>query len=91
MSKKIFLFFIIAIFAVLISFNLCFGQIPDHPSKLTYKSLEFNPPKPADYRVALPNGMAVYIQEDHSLPTFDMTALIRTGSIYDPKEKIGLA
>ncbi|MCU0643496.1 MAG: insulinase family protein, partial [bacterium] len=91
MSKKIFLLYMITIFAVLISINSSTGQIPDHPSKLAYKSMEYNPPKPADYRVELPNGMIVYIQEDHTLPTFDLTAIIRTGSIYDPKEKIGLA
>ncbi|MDZ7330684.1 MAG: insulinase family protein [candidate division KSB1 bacterium] len=71
--------------------GLSFGQIPDHPSKLSYQPLKFDPPKPADYRVALGNGMVVYIKEDHTLPIFDMTAIIRTGSIYDPKDKIGLA
>ncbi len=67
------------------------GQIPDHPAKLNYPALKFNLPKPLDYRAVLSNGMVVYIQEDHSLPTFDVTALIRTGSVYDPRDKIGLA
>jgi len=67
------------------------AQIPDHPSKLTYRALKYDPPKPADYRAVLANGMVVYIKEDHALPTFDMTAIIRTGTIYDPPDKIGLA
>ncbi|HEX9974154.1 MAG TPA: pitrilysin family protein [bacterium] len=91
MGKKIYLLSMIIILILLISLNTSTAQIPDHPSKLAYKSMEYKPPKPADYRVALPNGMIVYIQEDHTLPTFDMTAIIRTGSIYDPKDKIGLA
>lgn len=66
------------------------GQIPDHPSKLEFKTLKFNPPKPADYRVELANGMIVYIQEDHTLPTFDINAIIRTGSVYEPKDKVGV-
>lgn len=68
-----------------------FGQIVDHPTKLNFQTLKFAPPNPLDYRVPLSNGMIVYIQEDHSLPTFDVMALIRTGSIYDPPDKIGLA
>ncbi|MHC4946035.1 MAG: M16 family metallopeptidase [Planctomycetota bacterium] len=67
------------------------GDIPDHPSKLTFKPLVYNPPQPEDFRVELSNGMIVYIQEDHMLPTLDVSALIRTGSLYDPEEKVGLA
>jgi predicted Zn-dependent peptidase len=66
-------------------------EIPDHPEKLTYKPITFNPPKPADYRVELSNGMVVYIAEDHMLPTLDIEAIIRTGSLYDPADKVGLA
>lgn len=91
MAKKIYFLCMLAIVFFLVSIPISSGQIPDHPSKLTYQAMQYNPPKPVDYRVALPNGMIVYIQEDHTLPTFDVTAIIRTGSIYDPKEKIGLA
>lgn len=67
------------------------GQIPKHPSQLHYRPMDYQPPKPLDFRVELPNGMIVYIREDHTLPTFDATAIIRTGTIYDPQDKIGLA
>ena len=35
--------------------------IPDHPSKLSFKSIAFTPPVPKDYRVVLKNGMAVFM------------------------------
>ncbi|MCL5021107.1 MAG: insulinase family protein [Bacteroidetes bacterium] len=42
-------------------------------------------------QVTLRNGMRVYLVEDHEYPTVDMRAMVRTGSIYDPADKIGLA
>lgn len=62
-----------------------------HPSRLEYEPLVYDPPRPQDHRVELPGGMIVYIKEDHLLPTLDVKALIRTGSVYDPEGKAGLA
>jgi zinc protease len=39
----------------------------------------------------LPNGMRVYLLEDHELPTLEVFAYIRGGSIFDPKDQVGLA
>jgi|SRR5579871_5082691 len=39
----------------------------------------------------LPNGMKLYLLEDHELPLVNGTARIRTGNLFDPKDKIGLA
>ncbi|MFQ5862539.1 MAG: M16 family metallopeptidase [Candidatus Brocadiales bacterium] len=58
-------------------------------SKFKYKPLEFTPPK-AERRV-LSNGMVLYLLEDHELPLVNITATVRAGSIYEPKEKAGLA
>ncbi|MFQ5956922.1 MAG: M16 family metallopeptidase [Candidatus Brocadiales bacterium] len=58
-------------------------------SKLKYKPLEFTPPKVE--RRELSNGMILYLLEDHELPLVNITAAIRTGSIYEPEEKTGLA
>ncbi len=58
-------------------------------SELKSKPLEFTPPK-AERRV-LDNGMILYLLEDHSLPLFNITACFRTGTIYEPAEKAGLA
>ena len=39
----------------------------------------------------LPNGMKVYLLENHELPLVSGFALVRTGNLFDPKDKIGLA
>jgi zinc protease len=39
----------------------------------------------------LPNGMKLYLLEDHELPLIDGVARIRTGNLFDPPDKIGLA
>ncbi len=39
----------------------------------------------------LDNGMVIFLMEDRSLPLINFQALIRTGSIYEPSEKTGLA
>ena len=67
------------------------GEIVDHPDKLKFEELHYTPPKPADYRHVLKSGVTVYLAEDHELPIFDLTVLVRTGSIYEPVEKAGLA
>ncbi len=58
-------------------------------SGFKFKHLNFVPPK-VD-RVVLENGMILYLLEDHDLPIFNITARIRTGAIYEPQEKAGLA
>ena len=39
-------------------------------------------------RTELPNGLILYIMEDHELPLINASAMIRAGSIYDSKEKV---
>ena len=48
----------------------------------------FKPQQPK--RVELPNGMVIFLQEDHELPMIDGTARIRGGSVNEPIEKTGL-
>ncbi len=67
------------------------GKIVDHPDKLKYKELDFKPPKPDGYRYQLKCGATVYLAENHEVPTVDLTVLVRTGSMYEPVEKAGLA
>jgi zinc protease len=40
---------------------------------------------------SLPSGIKVYLLEDHELPLVSGFALIRTGNLFDPPEKVGLA
>lgn len=46
---------------------------------------------PEVQRVTLPNGMRLFLLEDHELPLVYVSALIRVGSIYEPADKVGLA
>jgi zinc protease len=40
-----------------------------------FPPLNFKPPKPADFRTTLSNGLVVYIAEDHEIPWFEATLL----------------
>lgn len=61
----------------------------------SYKSLHYPPLReikiPNVATFTLSNGIKLYLLEDHELPTIRGTALIRTGNLFDPKDKIGLA
>jgi zinc protease len=48
----------------------------------------FHPQEPK--RIVLSNGMIIFLQEDHELPTVDGTARIRGGSRSEPAAKTGL-
>jgi zinc protease len=60
-----------------------------HPREMTFPPFSFVPPK-AD-RTVLSNGMVLYLLEDPELPLVHVSALVRTGSAYDPPDKSGLA
>lgn len=66
-------------------------DIVSHPDQLRFPELNYQPPKPAGYRHTLQCGAVAYIAENHEVPTFQLTVLVRTGSIYEPLEKAGLA
>jgi len=61
----------------------------------SYKDLKYPPlpplkvPDPAE--ITLSNGMKVLLLEDHELPLISGAALIRTGNLFDPPDKRGLA
>ncbi len=63
----------------------------EKPSDLKYPPLRYDPPDPKDFRTEFANGMRGYMEEDHSLPLFDISALIHYGSLYDPEGRAGLA
>ncbi len=62
---------------------------PADPRALIYGPLAISFPKPE--RMFLPNGLLVYLFEDHELPLIDLAFYMKTGSIYDPADKAGLA
>lgn len=61
----------------------------------SYKNLHFAPLKqvqiPDPESFTLPNGMKVYLLEHHELPLVSGFALVRTGNLFDPADKRGLA
>src|ERR1035437_1785716 len=59
------------------------------PDKIKYPPLHFNLPQAQ--RIVLENGIVLYILEDHELPLISVNALIKTGSMYDPEGKEGVA
>jgi predicted Zn-dependent peptidase len=71
-----------------VSTNTVAGDIPD-PRTLTFPSLKFVLPRTE--RVELHNGMVVHMLKDHELPQVSISAMIGTGSVYEPDEKTGLA
>ncbi len=75
----------------LTSQRLASGEIaPKH-----YTELEFSPlPEiqlPEYLRYQLDNGMVVYLVEDRDFPLVSGSALIRTGSRFEPQDQVGLA
>ncbi len=50
---------------------------------------EIQIPEPAVF--TLPNGMRLYLLEDHALPLIRGRATIRVGNLFDPPDKVGLA
>ncbi len=61
------------------------------PEQFTFKPLVYTPPKGADFRTTLSNGLVVYIAEDHEIPWIDASLMMRTGPFLEPKDKLGVA
>ncbi|PKN09356.1 MAG: hypothetical protein CVU72_02580, partial [Deltaproteobacteria bacterium HGW-Deltaproteobacteria-7] len=59
------------------------------PDKIHYAPLRFNLPQAQ--RVVLENGIVLYILENHELPLININALVKTGTMYDPEGKAGVA
>ncbi len=65
--------------------------IPDHPKKLVYPPLAYEPPAPEKFRVALKSGPVAYVAPDRELPLVNIVVYVRTGSYLEPAGKQGLA
>jgi zinc protease len=59
------------------------------------KDLKYPPLKPLQIpsvaTFTLPNGLKLYLLEDRELPVIDGVARVRTGNLFDPAGKLGLA
>ncbi len=59
------------------------------PDKIKYPGFEFRMQQAE--RIELENGMILFFLEDRELPLVALSVLVRTGSMYDPPGKEGLA
>ncbi len=82
-------------FALLFSIAAAAMAQTSAPAAPSYKDLKFPPLRPIAVpkieKATLPNGMRIYLLEDHELPIVHGAALVRTGNLFDPADKIGLA
>jgi predicted Zn-dependent peptidase len=79
-----------------LTISVLFAGLAVAQSKIgSYKDLKYPPlgqvkiPEPTEF--TLSNGMRVFLLEDHELPLVSGSATIRTGNLFDPPQKIGLA
>ena len=60
-----------------------------------YRNLKFPPLRDVEIpkvdKFTLPNGMRVYLLENHELPLISGRALVKVGNLLDPKDKTGLS
>lgn len=78
-------------FLVLVLFlSACAAPKPREvrPDQLEFDPLVFHVPEVE--RIELPNGIRLYLKEDHELPLVQVTAMVGAGSIGEPAEKTGL-
>lgn len=76
----------ILLFVIIIFSGALFAQ--KHPRELTApKPISFTPVKPAEF--TLSNGITVFFLENKELPLLNFSALIKAGSIYEPKNGLG--
>ena len=59
------------------------------PNTLKFADLEFKAQKPG--MTAVKKGVTFYFKEDHEQPVIDGTVIIKTGNLYEPADKVGLA
>lgn len=76
------------LFAMIISSAIAAEPFPP-PEKLKYPPLEFVIPQAE--QIQLENGMILFYLRDDELPLVSISAIIRTGSMYDPRGEEGLA
>jgi zinc protease len=85
MAKKI----VTGLLILAVSAGLAFAQKAPK-DKFVFGPL--NPIKmPKVEKAELPNGLKLYLVEDPEFPTIDAYALVRTGAVFEPAAKIGLA
>jgi zinc protease len=74
---------------IIVAFALDFAAAQSDWQQIPIPALPpFRPVEPK--RIELPNGMVIFLQEDHELPLIDGSIRIRGGSREEPAQKVGL-
>lgn len=79
------------LFALLAVVGACSAAPPALPDPRTmrFDTLPLNPPEPR--RVTLENGLVVFLLRDPEVPLVTVQALVRTGAVLEPADKVDLA
>ncbi len=85
MNAKRLLFLVVA--GVVLAATSAYAQMD--PGTLKFPDLEFKPEKPGHLRIK--TGVDFYFKESHELPSLSVYILVKTGSLFDPRDKAGLA
>jgi zinc protease len=65
-------------------------QAGPRPERFKYPPINFKIPKASEFRHTLSNGLVVYIAEDHDIPWFNASLMVKTGPFLEPMDKIGV-
>jgi hypothetical protein len=65
------------------------AAIPARPEQIQFPALKYQPPRAADYRVKLSNGMVAYLVPERDQPLVNVTVVLRLGPDLDPAGKEG--
>lgn len=88
-DRSFFKIFLVSILFLLLCGSMAFAQ-KSPKEKFVFPPL--NPiHMPKVEKVELANGLSLFLVEDHEFPTIDMRAMVRTGSVFEPSSKVGLA
>jgi len=68
--------------------SVFFSAHATSPDMLRFTPLRFNPPQPE--KLGLSNGMEVYLLEDHELPLITVDVLVKSGTLHEPQDRVGL-
>lgn len=67
------------------------ASVPDRPEELSFPEMTFTPPRAADYRHELSNGVPVFVVPADDLPLVTVTFTFQGGRYLDPTDQTGLA
>lgn len=67
------------------------GDIPGHPSDLSFEELVFTPPMASEFRHELSSGVPVYMASSKEFPLVTITLSFKGGQYMEPDGKAGLA